>query len=61
MFLAPGRAFRRFHSAHIALKREEFMAARLIELAGTRAGGFVLTRHECAGKWGKATYSLVRT
>jgi hypothetical protein len=31
-------------------------------LGGTRAGGFfVLTRQEAAGKWGAATYSLVRT
>jgi len=39
----------------------EFMAARLVQLAGPRAGGFVLTRQEAAGKWGKATYSLART
>ena len=32
-----------------------------LQLAGTRAGGFVLTRQEAAGKWGKATYSLART
>ena len=31
------------------------------QLAGTRAGGFVMTRQEAAGKWGAATYSLVRT
>jgi hypothetical protein len=37
------------------------MASRLVQLAGTRAGGFVLTREEAAGKWGAATYSLVRT
>jgi hypothetical protein len=35
--------------------------ARLVQLAGTRAGGFVLTRQEAAGKWGTGTYSLVRT
>jgi hypothetical protein len=34
------------------------MAARLVQLAGTRAGGSLLTRQEAAGKWGKATYSL---
>lgn len=34
---------------------------RLTSPAGTRAGGFVLTRQEAAGKWGAATYSLVRT
>jgi hypothetical protein len=32
-----------------------------VHLTGTRAGGFVLTRQEAAGKWGAATYSLVRT
>jgi hypothetical protein len=35
--------------------------ARLFSSRGTHAGGFVLTRQEAAGKWGKATYSLVRT
>jgi hypothetical protein len=30
------------------------MAARLVQLAGTHAGGFVLTRQEAAGKWGAA-------
>jgi len=30
----------------------QFRAARLVELAGTRAGGFVLTRQEAAGKMG---------
>jgi hypothetical protein len=39
----------------------QFIAARLVQLAGTRAGGFVLRRQEPAGKWGTATYSLVRT
>jgi hypothetical protein len=42
-------------------RSRQFMTARLVQLAGTRAGGFVLTRQEVAGKWGKATYSLVRT
>ena len=28
-------------------------AARLVQLTGTRAGGFVLTRQEAAGKWEK--------
>jgi hypothetical protein len=32
-----------------------------VQLTGTRAGGFLLTREEPAGKWGAATYSLVRT
>jgi hypothetical protein len=39
----------------------QFRAARLVQLAGTRAGRFGLTRQGAAGKWGKATYSLVRT
>jgi hypothetical protein len=39
----------------------QHIAARLVQLTGTRAGGFVLTRQEPAGKWGVATYSLVRT
>jgi hypothetical protein len=39
----------------------QFTAARLVQLAGTRAGGFALTRQEAAGKWGTATYSLVRS
>jgi len=39
----------------------QFIASRLVQLTGTRAGGFVLTREEPAGKWGAATYSLVRT
>jgi hypothetical protein len=39
----------------------QFMAARLVQLAGTRAGGFVLRRQGAAGKWGTATYFLVRT
>jgi hypothetical protein len=39
----------------------QFVAARLVQFTGTRAGGFVLTRQEPAGKWGATTYSLVRT
>jgi hypothetical protein len=39
----------------------QFVAARLVQLTGTRVGGFVLTREEPAGKWGAATYSLART
>jgi hypothetical protein len=33
---------------------------QLERLAGTRAGGFVLTRQEPVGKWGAATYALRR-
>jgi len=39
----------------------QHIAARLVQLTGTRAGAFVLTRQEPAGKWGVATYSFVRT
>jgi hypothetical protein len=39
----------------------QHIAARLRQLVGTRAGGFVLTREEAAGRWGAATYSLVCT
>jgi hypothetical protein len=39
----------------------QHIAARLTQLAGTRAGGFVLTRQEPVGKWGAATYALRRT
>jgi hypothetical protein len=31
----------------------QHIAARLVQLTGTRAGGFVLTREEAAGKWGQ--------
>jgi hypothetical protein len=34
------------------------VASALQSLAGTRAGGFVLTRQEPVGKWGHATYAL---
>jgi hypothetical protein len=39
----------------------QFVAARLTQLVGTRAGGFGLTRQEATGKWGAATYALRRT
>jgi hypothetical protein len=39
----------------------QFVNARLQQLAGTRAAGFVLTRQEPVGKWGAATYSLTPT
>jgi hypothetical protein len=61
----PSRAKAMAESVHALLdpqrRGRQFMAARLVQLAGTRAGGFVLTRQEAAGKWGKATYSLART
>jgi hypothetical protein len=39
----------------------QYLAARLEKLAGTRIAGFVLTREEAVGRWGKATYALKRT
>jgi putative DNA primase/helicase len=39
----------------------QFIAGRLPQLVGTRAGGFGLTRQEATGKWGAATYALRRT
>jgi hypothetical protein len=36
-------------------------AGRLTQMEGTRAGGFVLTRQPAAGKWGAATYALAQT
>jgi hypothetical protein len=38
----------------------QFLASRLVRLAGTRAARFVLTRQEPVGVWGAATYSLRR-
>jgi hypothetical protein len=42
-------------------RSRQFPVSCLAQLAGTRAGGFVLTRQEAPGKWGKVTYSLART
>ena len=39
----------------------QYVASRLEKLAGTRMGGFVLTRQAAVGKWGKATYALKET
>ena len=39
----------------------QYLATRLANLAGTRVAGFVLTRQEAIGRWGKATYALKRT
>jgi hypothetical protein len=39
----------------------QYVARRLVQLSGTRAAGFVLTRQEAAGKWGAATYQLEST
>ena len=37
----------------------QYVATFLARLAGTRAGGFVLTRQDPAGKWSPATYALI--
>jgi hypothetical protein len=42
-------------------RSRQYLAARLTWLAGTRAGGFVLTRQDPAGKWEASTYALRRT
>jgi hypothetical protein len=42
-------------------RSRQFVATYLARLAGTRAGGFVLTRHKSPGKWSAATYSLRHT
>jgi putative DNA primase/helicase len=36
----------------------QFIATRLSQLTGTRAGGFVLDRQKATGKWGATTYAL---
>ena len=41
-------------------RSRQFVAARLVELAGRRAGGFVLTSSRGRRKMGTANYSLVR-
>jgi hypothetical protein len=38
----------------------QYLATFLSKLAGTHAGGFVLTRQEPAGKWSAATYALTK-
>jgi len=39
----------------------QYVSARLRQLAGTRAGGFVLTYQPPAGRWGAATYAVRKT
>jgi hypothetical protein len=41
-------------------RSRQHVAARLTQLAGSRVGGFALTRQEAAGRWGAATYCLRR-
>jgi hypothetical protein len=42
-------------------RSRQHFSARLSQLAGTRAGGFVLTRQPSAGKWSASTYALRRS
>jgi hypothetical protein len=39
----------------------QYVATRLVQMDGTRAAGFVLTRQLAAGKWTAATYALAQT
>ena len=39
----------------------QYLAVRLGNLVGARIAGFVLTRQEAIGRWGKATYALKKT
>ena len=39
----------------------QYVASYLEKLAGTRIGGFVLTRQPAPGRWGAATYALEAT
>ena len=39
----------------------QYLAVRLGNLVGARIAGFVLTREEAIGRWGKATYALKKT
>lgn len=39
----------------------QYVAQRLMQLDGTRAAGFVMTRQPPAGKWTAATYALAQT
>ena len=49
------------HAADPQGRGRQYLAAYLERLAGTRLGGFVLTRQASPGKWGAATYKLQRT
>jgi hypothetical protein len=49
------------HAADPQGRGRQYLAAYLERLAGSRLGGFVLTRQASPGKWGAATYRLQRT
>ena len=48
------------HAADPQGRGRQYLAAYLERLAGTRLGGFVLTRQAPPGRWGAATYKLER-
>jgi hypothetical protein len=39
----------------------QYVSSRLLQMTGTRAGGFTLTRQPAAGKWSAATYAVIQT
>jgi hypothetical protein len=49
------------HAADPQGRSRQFLVAYLEKLAGTRLGGYVLTRQGSPGKWGLTTYKLVET
>lgn len=49
------------HLADPQKRGRQFVAASIGKLAGTRTGGFILTRQAAAGKWGPATFVLKRS
>jgi hypothetical protein len=49
------------HAANSQGRSRQYIASYLASLAGTRMGGFVLTRQVPVGKWGKTTYALKMT
>jgi len=42
-------------------RSRQYLAKFVAKLAGTHAGGFVLTRNDAGGKWSTATYALRKT
>lgn len=38
----------------------QYVSSRLMEMTGTRIAGYMLTRQEGSGRWGKATYALAK-
>lgn len=42
-------------------RSRQYLASRVASLANTRVGGFELTQQKPVGRWGHATYAVVRT